>query len=172
GERRRSFPELDTDIAAVVTRCLESDPAKRPHAARAVATALPVTPEVAPASTESAAWTDAITHVRPTGTLRPAVAWMMLAAAIGGTLTIASRAHILTVAPGDIPKPPEVLADRSRALLASVGNVDIPADSEFRFATTRSLGDTRSITIRFAYRQSPRYLVPGNLFHLVTEEDP
>ena len=78
---------------------------------------------------------------------------------------------MLTVAPSDIPKPPEVLADRSRALLADMDDVDAPADSEFRFATTRS-SSNRSVPIRFVYRQSPRYLVPGNLFHLVTEDDP
>ena len=173
GTNRRSFPELDVDIATVVARCLEWDPARRFPSALAVADALPaIRGRTEGGRGSEAPWPDAITHVTPAGTLRPAVAWAMLAAAVAGTLAVAPRAHLLTVAPSDIPKPPEVLADRSKALLAEIGDVDAPADSEFRFETTRATGGSRSVPIRFAYRQSPRYLVPGNLFHLVTAEDP
>ncbi|HMF93505.1 MAG TPA: serine/threonine-protein kinase [Vicinamibacterales bacterium] len=171
GDRRPQLTELDADIADVVARCLQSDLAKRPSSALAVEKALPAPREVPPPfSASDGTGTDAITHLTPTGTLRPAVAWIMLAATIGGTLAVTPRAHFFTVAPSDIPKPPEVLADRSTALLAGIGG-EIPADSEFGF-TTGAKGSDRSIQIRFAYRQSPQYLVPGNLFHLVTEDDP
>jgi len=106
------------------------------------------------------------------GALHPMAAWVLLACAIGGTLAAAARAHVLTVAPSDLPKAPEVLAERARALLVDVGHGEVPVDSEFWFATTGAARGDRLPPVRFVYRQSSRFLLPGNLFHLVTEDDP
>ena len=169
-DRRPPFPELDADVAAVVARCLESDPAKRPPSALAIAKALPQSRE--PSLTESGGvFGDAITHVIPTGALHPAAAWIMLAAALAGTLAIASRASIATVTPSDLPKPPEVLAARSAEILGKAASGVVQRDREFWFLLDASVSGGRP-PIRFAYRESPRDLIPRNLFHLVTEDDP
>ena len=123
------------------------------------------------------------------GALAPALAWALLAAVLGGTVAVASQAYLLTVAPSDVPKPPEVLAERARNILATAGADDTRGDSEFWFApdpsrasvTGASLStataattarDVRRIPVKFVYRQSAQYLLPQNVFRLVTDVDP
>ena len=103
-----------------------------------------------------------------------------------GSLAIATQAHVVNVSPADVPKPPEVLAERARNLLAGVGPAHVEADRAFWFAfdvsraspsgappspdtTARGAGGT---PVTFVYRQSPRYLVPANPARLVTDVDP
>jgi hypothetical protein len=68
-----------------------------------------------------------------------------------------------------VPKPPEALAERSRAILTSLGHTDHAADSTYSFITVQGTGRSR---LRFLYRESPLPLVPQNLFHVVTASDP
>ena len=119
----------------------------------------------------------------PKGALHPAQAWALLGAIVAGTLAVATQAHVMNVAPADVPKPPEVLAERARNILASVGADGVKADSAFWFAvgaspssdfpspeTTASEAERTKVT--FLYRRSQRRLVPQNVFRLVTDVDP
>jgi hypothetical protein len=89
---------------------------------------------------------------------------------IVGGLSVAWQAHVLTIPPSAVPKPPEVLVERSREILAKIGHDATALDSELWF--TAVANDPESISVRFVYRQSPRPLVPANLFRIVTETDP
>jgi hypothetical protein len=123
------------------------------------------------------------------GALPPALAWVLLAAVLGGTLAVASQAYVVSIAPSDVPKPPDVLAERARNVLALAGADETHADREFWFApdpsrasfvgasvstataATRGRNAPR-VPVKFVYRQSPQYLVPQNLARVVTDDDP
>jgi hypothetical protein len=117
--------------------------------------------------------------------LHPAPAWALLGAVLVGIVAIATRADVLTVVPSDLPKPPEVLAERARNILTGVGADDMEVDSAFWFDVDASRTSPSALpgaestapgverpTIAFVYRQSPRYLVAQNLFRFVTDADP
>jgi serine/threonine-protein kinase len=164
-------PGIDPRLAEIVAACLESDPAKRPRGALAVATVLPGGDPLAAALADGRLLApEMIAAAAKTGGLRSAVAWTLLAGVVGGTLLVASRAELLTFSPSDVPKPPEVLAERSRDILVKVGHVADVRDSEFAFHTATDYA--QSMPLRFVYRQSPQHLVPRNMFHAVTESDP
>jgi serine/threonine-protein kinase len=168
--------EIDGDVAAIVAACVDTDVRNRPPSAIAVAAALPTTHvstrAAAPAAVQDdAARHDAITVMTPVGTLRPAVAWLLLAAVVAGTIGIASRAPIVTIRSSDVPKPPEVLAAQAREMLQRIGAPGVVADNEFWFTADNSSPDRRP-PIQFVYRSSPRALIPRNLFHIATEDDP
>ena len=93
-------------------------------------------------------------------------AWLLLAAIFAGVLLVASRSELLTVSPAEAPKPPEVLAERAMQLLSTAGHDAPVGDRAFWFDSARRSHDRRSL--RFAYRVSPRHLVPQNIFHYVT----
>jgi hypothetical protein len=107
----------------------------------------------------------------------------LLGAILVGTLAVTTQVHVTNVAPSDVPKPPEVLAERARKILAGVGADDVEVDSAFWFAVAasgaeaaRSADSTapraEGTKVKFVYRQSPRYLVPQNVAHFVTDADP
>ncbi|HEV8573135.1 MAG TPA: serine/threonine-protein kinase, partial [Dehalococcoidia bacterium] len=187
---RVSLPGIDPMVERIIESCLERDPAERPMSALAVAAVLPGGDPLAAALAEGRVPSaDMIAAAGRKGALPPALAWTILAAVLGGTLGIASQAHVLSVTPSDVPKPPVVLAERARDILTIAGVNDTEADREFWFApdpsraslagasasTATAAGDgrdARRITVKFVYRQSAQYLVPQNMFHLVTEDDP
>lgn len=65
--------------------------------------------------------------------LAPTAAAAVLSLVIAGLGLIGFRGEIITVAPKDVPKPPEALAERSRELLARLGEDSKPVDQEFGF---------------------------------------
>ena len=83
---------------------------------------------------------------------------------------VTARSGALTVAPRDIPKPPEVLAESAAQILSRAGHNPPAADRAFWFDSAARIGEARAL--RFVYRTSPRQLVPHNLFHYVTASDP
>jgi serine/threonine-protein kinase len=162
---------LDARIVETIRSCLALDPGGRPSSALSVAAALPLGDSIAAALAEGRVPPpDMVAAATPDGGLRPAVAWSLLAAAVAVTLAVASRAEVLTVAPSELPKPLEVLAERSRQILAGVGAVSTPLDREYWIDT--ATGGAGAASLRFVYRQSSQLLVPQNLFHVVTESDP
>src|SRR4029450_728086 len=97
------------------------------------------------------------------GALQPALAWLLLAAIVAGTLGGGLGVRNVTeIDPGRVPKPGEVLAERARALLSSLGHVAEVRDTEYWFEPG----------VRFVYRQSPQYLISQNSMHVVIERDP
>jgi serine/threonine-protein kinase len=187
---RASLPAIDPAVERIINSCLERDPAERPVSALAVAAILPGGDPLTAALAEGRVPSpDMIAAAGGKGALHPALAWALLAGVLGGTLAIASQAYLLSVAPSDVPKPPEVLAERARNILATVGAGDTQRDSEFWFApdpsraslagpplstaiTATSTRDARGIPVKFVYRQSAQYLIPQNMFLFVTDVDP
>jgi serine/threonine-protein kinase len=189
---RVSLPEIDPVVERIIDSCLERDPAERPMSALAVAAILPGGDPLAAALAEGRVPSpDMIAAVGRKGALHPALAWPLLATVLGGTLAVASQAHVLSVAPSDVPKPPEALAERARDILIRAGADDTQADREFWFApdasraslagaslstataaTSARNAPRAAVAVKFVYRQSPQYLVPQNLFRVVTDDDP
>ena len=78
---------------------------------------------------------------------------------------VVAKGEVLTFAVSDLPKPPEVLAERSAEILARVGH-EPAVDREFWYQIVPDSAAPASV--RFIYRQSPRSLLPQNLLHFVT----
>jgi len=187
---RASLPAIDPAIERIVNSCLERDPTRRPASAMAVAAILPGGDPLTAALAEGRVPSpDMIAAAGGKGALGPALAWALLAAVLGGTVAVVSQAYLLTVAPSDVPKPPEVLAERARDILATAGAGDTRGDSEFWFAPDPSRAsvagaspsvataattarDARRVPVKFVYRQSAQYLTPQNIFRQVTDVDP
>jgi hypothetical protein len=155
--------DVHTELWRMIQACLAHDPAKRPDSANAIAAAIPgavlrLSEDDIPTSVMAAAAT--------TDALRPSVAWLFLAVALSGSVGIVSQAHLITVAPSELPRPPEILAERARELAASARSAQ-PVDRAFWWWATEI--DNR---IQFSYRESPRLLVPANLFREVSAYDP
>jgi predicted Ser/Thr protein kinase len=182
-----SLPGIDPAVERIIDSCLESDPAERPMSALAVAAVLPGGDPLAAALAEGRVPSpDMIAAAGRKGALHPGVAWALLAAVLGGTLAVASQAHVVSVAPSDVPKAPDVLAERARNILATAGADDTLVDWEFWFAPDPSrawlVGTSRStaigasngprVPVKFVYRESTQYLVPQNLLRVVTDDDP
>jgi serine/threonine-protein kinase len=156
--------ELDPAVLSLICWCLQSDPKDRPPSADAVAAVLPGGGDLltAAASEGRLLSPDAVAAIRGGKSLSSAAAGALLAGIIAGTLILVAENR--TLLPSDVPKPPEVLAERARNILASLNYSDAPGDSEFWF---ESAGH-----IRFVYRQTPAVLIPQNIFRIVTERDP
>ena len=189
--------DLDPLIERVILRCLETDPDKRPASALQVAAALPGGDPLAAAL--AAGETPSPQMVAAAGEktgLAPRVAISCFAAVI--------VALILFVAVGlkedgleriRPENPPEVLARKSRDIIADLGYPGTPVDKSDGFTYDydflnylgkdhsqtkqwdRELSRQRSI-LRYWYRQSPREMSPdgfwGNSFtpNVVTFHDP
>jgi hypothetical protein len=158
-------PNVNATLEASVRACMERDRAKRPQSAYAVLAALPAASSLP--TEELAIPTPAMVAATPTaGALQPAVAWLLLAAVMAGALGVATQGHVLNVAPSQVPKPPEVLAERARDVLAQLGPRAAVADRAFWW------WETEAGKILFTYRESSRPLVPANLLHIVSIDDP
>jgi serine/threonine-protein kinase len=179
-----TMPAVPRAIERIIRSCLEEQPGKRPASAVALAALLPGGDPLATAVAEGIVPSpEMVAAAGPKGALHPVHGWMLLGAILIGMLALATQAGILTVMPSELPKPPAVLADRARSLLAGLGS-DRVEDSAFWFAIDHSLleptasrqasaaPDRERTTVTFVYRQSPQRLVPRNIFRLVTNDDP
>jgi serine/threonine protein kinase len=164
-------PEVDTGIGRAIAACLSADAAARPATALSIAAALPggdplaaapgdgrlLPPEIVAASGAQAA-------------LRPSVAWGLLLSAVAFTLMLAAHPHLINFGPSEVPKPPAVLAERARTILAAAGHTVAAVDRAEWFAAGTSTTGARAV--RFFYRESPQPLLPANLFRVVNGADP
>jgi hypothetical protein len=184
------LPGIDPEIERIIHSCLNKDPAERPKSALAIAAILPGGDPLAAAMAEGRLPSpDMIAAAGRKGVLPPGLAWTLLAAVLVGTVVVASQAYVVSVAPWEVPKPPDVLAERARDVLALAGADETQADREFWFApdpsraslvgaslsTASAASSGRNaprVPIKFVYRQSPQYLVPQNLLRVVTDSDP
>ena len=156
--------DIDAELSRIIHACLAHDPAKRPDSANAIAAAIPgdalrLSRRVPTPAMVAAAPT--------TGALRPSVAWLLLGASLSGSVAVASRAYLINVAPSELPKPPAVLAERAREIAAARAPSTPAIDRAFWWWAAE-----RDNRIQFTYRESPRLLVPANLFREVTAYDP
>ena len=167
-----SFPGgTDARVVETIRRCLASDPVERPRSALHVAAHLPGGDAISAALADGRVPTPDIVASTPSGgALSPVVAVSALSVVIVGLALIGLRGDVLTVAPADVPKPPEVLAERARELLGRLGDDSKVVDQEFGFEHVDTGGPRK--TVRFVFRSSPALLKPFNLLHLVTRSDP
>jgi serine/threonine-protein kinase len=163
--------EVDASIGRAIAACLSADGSARPATALSIAAALPggdplaatlgggrlLPPEIVAASGAQAA-------------LRPGVAWTFLLSAAAGSLVLAANPHLINIGPLEVPKPPVVLAERARAILAAAGHGQASVDRAHWFAAGTTATGAR--VVRFFYRESPRPMVPANIFRVVSGADP
>src|SRR5882762_1104382 len=164
--------DLDPIIEKVIGRCIQRDPAQRPSSALHVAAALPGGDPLAAAL--AAGETPSPEMVAASGEktgLRPAIAVVCLAAVIGGLIVYAFlgskvdwQAQVLH------ENSPDALAHKARDIINRLGYTDRPTDSAYGLRYNEDYLNDKSVnrwsqftqsqpaSIRFWYRESPRYL--------------
>ena len=167
-----SFPYgIEPRVIEIIRQCLAADPVGRPRSALHVAAHLPGGDAIAAALADGRVPTpDIVAAARDRRVLAPAAAAAAMGLLTAGLALIGLRGEILTVAPADVPKPPEALAERARELLSHLGGDAKGVDQEFGFETVDDGRGGR--TVRFVYRTSSLPLNPFNLLHIVTRSDP
>jgi hypothetical protein len=167
-----AFPNgVDPRIVDIIRQCLAADPLERPRSALHVAGHFPGGDAIAAALADGRVPTpDIVASAHAGAALAPAAAAALLGLVVGGLGLIGLCGDVLTVAPADVPKPPEALAERARDLLGRLGETAKAVDQEFGFEAVDIDGGGRMV--RFVYRSSPVPLKPFNLLHLVTRSDP
>lgn len=180
--------DLDPVIERVIDRCLQRNPTDRPSSALQVAAALPGGDPIAAALAAGETPSPEMVAAAPkAGALRPPVAIATFAAVIACLLWLLLSSSA-TRGERNIPleKPPEVLAERAREIISSLGYSETPLAQAFGFMPDQSFGlylqsrgyeewqlvrTGQPLLIYFWYRQAPRYLVPQSSA-LVLPSDP
>ncbi len=189
--------ELDPAVESTILRCLDPEPRNRPPSALAVAARLPGGDPLAAAL--AAGETPSPQMVAAAGSTE-ALPWKIavptLAAAFAGLVAfVILIATFSMIEKAQLTKPPEVLVDKARDLIQSLGYTEPPADSAYAFddnseflnAAAKSDGPfpqwdeiarSRPSPLKFWYRQSPEpmfamglhneELIPGE----IQETDP
>jgi predicted Ser/Thr protein kinase len=180
--------DLEVSVEEIIWRCISDDAEARPRSALAVGAAFPagdlVTAALAAGRTPSP---DLVATSGAFAGLRPIAAWIALLAGIAG-LGVAARysGTMMLYGQARLEKAPPVLADRARTILASLGYRDRPADSahwfsHFSYEAQVAERDGTVANVRpssgppaivFVYRESPRQLVPSNMWAVVAYRDP
>jgi serine/threonine protein kinase len=189
--------ELDPAVESAILRCLDPEPSKRPSSALAVAASLPGGDPLAAAL--AAGETPSPQMVAASGETA-ALSWKIavpsLAAALVGLAALVFLAATSSMIEREqLAKPPEVLADKARELIKSLGYTAPPGDSAYAFGENHDflkaveradkpypqwdeIARSRPSPLKFWYRQSPgpllaegmnsALLIPG----VIEENDP
>jgi serine/threonine-protein kinase len=169
---------VDPAVERIILRCLEKEPQERPGSALAVAAALPGgDPLAAALAAGETPSPELIAEAGQSGGLKPSWAVPLLVVSlIAVAVLVALSSKTLLARRVPLNKPPEVLADRAREVIAAAGWTDPPADSLYGFLPNmdyyRHIADSepapdrwsvieqvQPAMLHFAYRQSPRLLV-------------
>jgi predicted Ser/Thr protein kinase len=189
--------ELDPAVESAILRCLDPEPSKRPSSALAVAARLPGGDPLAAAL--AAGETPSPQMVAASGETA-ALSWKIavpsLAAALVGLVALVFLAATSSmIEKAQLTKPPEVLADKARELIQSLGYTAPPGDSAYAFDSNsdflnavekadkphpqwEQIARSRPSPLTFWYRQSPEpllaegmnsdLLIPG----IIAEDEP
>ncbi|HZS27064.1 MAG TPA: serine/threonine-protein kinase [Candidatus Angelobacter sp.] len=188
--------DIDPLVERVILQCLESEPARRPTSALAVAVALPGGDPLAAAL--AAGETPSPQMVAAAGQmegLKPRAALLCLVACVLGVIVavvLISKIEAFSQMPLDMP--PDVLTQKAKDIVSQLGYNPKSADSaanfsyDFELQTWLEQNDkphpqwSKILNggpplLRFVFRQSPRYMVPDNLQGqltpgIVTPNDP
>ncbi|MEK6337337.1 MAG: protein kinase [Acidobacteriota bacterium] len=171
--------DLDPAIEKVIDRCLQKDPEQRPLSALQVAAALPGGDPLAAALAAGETPSPEMVAAAPReGALQPRTAIACLSAVVLALLflvTFSSRTKVDQNVP--LEKPPEVLAERARDIVKSLGYSTRPVDETYGFDVNVAFNQYaqqlaragvqwqliktgQPLAIYLWFRQSPRYLVP------------
>src|SRR5580692_1525653 len=127
--------ELDPAVESAILRCLDPEPAKRPPSALAVAASLPGgDPLAAALAAGETPSPQMVAASGETASLPWKIALPSLAAALVGLAAFVLLASTSSMIEKEqLTKPPEVLADKARELIQSLGYTAPPGDSAYAF---------------------------------------
>jgi serine/threonine-protein kinase len=183
--------DIDPEVDRVIMRCLTRDPASRPAAVLEVAAALPGgDPLKAALAAGRTPTPEMVAAAGKEGSLGTLAAWGLLGlfvVLIVLTIVLAPRSVLLGT-PG-FKKSPDVLAERAREVIKSIGYDELPKDSTYWFeadegliywlqrnqskiASRTQIHELETRLVRFRYRQSPRRLVPSGNQGFIREDNP
>ena len=180
--------DLDPVIESIIERCIQKDPARRPSSALQVAAALPGGDPMAAALAAGETPSPEMVAAAPkAGALHPLAAWGGLAGVVGALLFLLLTSSY-TRGERNVPleKPPEVLAERAREIISSLGYENVAVDRAHGFEVDPSFSrhvqtkgfegwelmrSGQPLTLYYWYRQAPRYLVPEGSV-LITPSNP
>jgi serine/threonine-protein kinase len=180
--------DLDPSIERAIMRCIEPQPARRPASALAVAASLPGgDPLAAALAAGETPSPEMVAESGATSALNPAGAIAGLAVATGLlALCVALNDRVLITNIVPLPKPPVLLIDRAKQILASLG-YSPGIDSAHGFVSANFLGYTnqhpelatrerlstgRPAAVHFWFRGSPTVMLPSGDQDRVTLDDP
>lgn len=184
-------PELDPGVEAVILRCLDADPSERPPSAYAAAAVLPggdpVTAAIAAGETPSP---EMVAAAGGEGALRRSIGLACLSAVVVGLLAIAALNNGASMTGAFPPgKPPIVLADRAREIVAKAGHAAPGVESAYGYMVYKGyiehvatadtsvdrwtkLGGRLPRPYGFWYRESPIPMVPYSVSGEIRYRDP
>jgi serine/threonine-protein kinase len=181
--------DLDPAVDRAIMRCLEADPGQRPGSALAVAASLPGgDPLAAALAAGETPSPEMVAAAGTTSALNPFEAIGALVTAIGlliAFVALADRSFVTNLVP--LPKPPILLVERAKQILAMAGQAGHTVDSAHGFVQANFLGylgqhpdlltpeRLRSgdpATLHFWYRGSPVVMVPTGDQDRVSQNDP
>jgi len=183
-------PDIDPAVERVILRCLETDPARRPASAIAVASAFPGGDPLAAALAAGDTPSPEMVAAGDVESISIRSAGLCLGLILGGLVVAAvlgSKTSVLEKIPFDTS--PAALEQKARDLTQTLGYTEPPVDRTYGFvydtrfrlyaegqensATYRAqLASGQPSLISLWYRQSPRYLAVPNGVGPVSYVDP
>jgi serine/threonine-protein kinase len=126
---------FDPAVERAILKCLRTDPRERPDRALAVAASLPGgDPLAAALAAGETPSPELVAEAGAVGGIRPQVAWSVVSAIVALAIVVAllsGRTQLVGLVALD--KSPDVLAERGKTLLATLGYADPAADTAWGF---------------------------------------